>query len=114
MSVLAKLHSCSLDITSYTDSSDQIWQAKHYFIAEKCKVLRALAGSKAKVYVPKLPASRHIKKCTQFVANVSEALNVAPAHQWPDTLMVTSEGGKGMSEKSKSQKLKQLDAAGAI
>ena len=35
-------------------------------------------------------------------------------HRWPDALVVTSEGGKGMSEKSKSQKLKQLDAAGAI
>ena len=79
MIVLAKLRSCSLDITGYTDSSDQIWQAKHYFIAEKRKVLRALAGSKAKVYVPKLQASRHIKNCAPFVARVSEALNVAPA-----------------------------------
>ena len=48
------------------------------------------------------------------MARVSEALNVAPATPVADALVVTSEGGKGMGEKSKSQKLKQLDAAGAI
>ena len=114
MIVLAKLRSCSLDITGYTDSSDQIWQAKHYFIAEKRKVLRALAGSKAKVYVPKLQASPHIKNCAPFVARVSEALNVAPATPVADALVVTSVGGQGMGEKSKSQNMKQLDVAGAI
>ena len=113
MTVLVKLRSSSFDITSYTDSSDQSRQAKHHFIAEKRKVLRALADSKAKVVVPKPQAPRHIKDCAPSVARVSEALNVAPATPLADALVVTSEAGKGMGEKSKSQKLNQLDAAGA-
>ena len=40
----------------------------------------------------------------------SEALNVAPATQVANALVVTSEAGKVMGEKSKSQNLNQLDA----
>ena len=48
------------------------------------------------------------------VARDSEALDVSPATPVADALVVTSEGtGKGMGEKSKSQKFSQVDAAGA-
>ena len=43
-----------------------------------------------------------------------EALDVLPATSVADAVVVTSEGrGKGMGEKSKSQKFNQVDAAGA-
>ena len=81
MSVLVKLRSCSFDITSYIESSDQNRQVKHHLVAEKHKVLRALAGSKAKVVVAKPQAPSQIKDCAPSVTRVSEALNVEPAHQ---------------------------------
>ena len=86
---------------------------KHHFVVEKHKILRALAGSKAKVVPPKPQAPRHIKNCAPSVARVSETLNVAPATPVADALVVVSEAGKGVGEKSKGQKLNQLDAAGA-
>ena len=48
------------------------------------------------------------------VARDFEALDVSPATSVADAVVVTSEGrGKGMGEKSKSQKFNQVDAAGA-
>ncbi len=63
--------------------------------------------------MPQPQAQRHIKDCAPSVARVPEALNVAPATPVADALVVTSEAGKGMGEENKSQKLNQLDAAGA-
>ncbi len=111
--MLVKWRSSSFDITSYTDSSDQKRQVKHHFVAEKRKVLRALANSKARVVAPQITGARHIENCAQRVARLSEALNVATATPEADALVVVSEAGKGMGEKSKGQKLNQLDAAGA-
>ena len=86
---------------------------KHHFVAEKRKVLQALTGSKAKVVMPKPQAPRHIQDCAPSVAGVSEALNVTPATPVADALVITSEAGRVMGEKSKNQKMNQLNAAGA-
>ena len=74
---LDKLHASGFDTTSYTEAREKYRQVahdtkasatarqrtKHLFVAEKRKVLRALAGSKAKDVVPKPQAPRHIKDC---------------------------------------------------
>ena len=75
--VLDKLHASGFDTTSYTDASEKYRQVafdtkasatarqrtKHQYVAEKRKVLRALAGSKAKDVLPQSQALRHGKDC---------------------------------------------------
>ena len=75
--VLDKLHASGFDTTSYTDASQKYREVahdtkasatarqrtKHHYVAEKRKVLRALAGSKAKDVLPKAQALRHAKDC---------------------------------------------------
>ena len=66
MTVLVKLRSSSFDTTSYTNSMDKYRRVKPHFVAEKRKVLRALAGSKAKDVAsnPVVPSSCcHAKAC---------------------------------------------------
>ena len=73
--VLDRLHASGFDIKSYTGASQKYWEvahdmkasatarqtAKEQYGSEKRKVLRALAGSKAKHVAPKVRAMRHAK-----------------------------------------------------
>ena len=75
--VLEKLRASCFDIKSYTDASPKYQEVAHdtkasakarqkatdHYVAEKRKVLRALAGSKAKDVGPKVGALRHAKAC---------------------------------------------------
>ena len=75
--VLHRLHASGFDTTSYTDASEAYRQtahdtkasaatrqtSKHQYVAEMRKVLRVLAGSKAKDVLPKSQALRHGKNC---------------------------------------------------
>ena len=77
---------------------------KHHFVAERRKVLQALTGSKAKVVMHKPQAPRHIQDCAPSVTESPRHLNVKPATPVPNALVVTSEAGRVMSDKSKSQR----------